>query len=66
MRLVPASPEERADQIDRGTAIYRNLLANLSDIAPDESTRELVFRLWLTDGLYLDDRDRYGSSRWYR
>ena len=28
--LSAASPEERADQIDKGTAIYRNLLANLS------------------------------------
>ena len=62
--LSAASPEERADQIDRGTAIYRDLLANLSDIAPDISTRdgELV-RLWLTDySIYLDDRDRYAEK----
>ena len=62
--LSAASPAERADHIDRGTAIYRNLLVNLSDIAPDESTRdgELV-RLWLTDySIYLDDRDRYAEK----
>ena len=40
------------------------MLAKLSNIAPDESTRdgELV-RLWLTDySIYLDDRDRYAEN----
>lgn len=58
------SPDERADQIDQGTAIYRNLLSELLLIAPNENTRDgRLVRLWIADyGLYLDDRDNYAEK----
>jgi hypothetical protein len=64
LAMTVASPAERADQIDAGTRIYRDLLAALLSIAPDESSRdgELV-RLWLSDyEIYLSDRDAYASK----
>ena len=59
-----ASPSERADQIDRGTAIYRALISDLLSIAPDENTRDgRLVRLWLADySVYLDDRDAYAAK----
>ena len=62
--LTASSPEERADQIDAGTAIYRDLLNSLLLIAPEINTRdgELV-RLWLSDyEIYLTDRDVYATK----
>jgi hypothetical protein len=58
------SPDERADQIDQGTAIYRNLLSELLLIAPEENTRDgRLVRLWIADyALYLDDRDNYAEQ----
>jgi len=64
LALMAASPEDRADQIDAGTAIYRDLLSDLLFIAPDEASRdgELV-RLWLVDyEIYLSDRDAYAAK----
>ena len=62
--LEAASPDERADQIDQGTAIYRALVLDLSSIAPDENTRDgRLVRLWLADySVYLDDRDTYAGK----
>ncbi|MEE2682710.1 MAG: hypothetical protein VYD77_02120 [Actinomycetota bacterium] len=64
LAMTAKDPNERAEQIDAGTRIYRNLLSELLLIAPDEGTRdgELV-RMWVADYLiYLDDRDVYAEK----
>ena len=61
---MAVSPEDRADQIDAGTVIYRDLLSALLAIAPEETSRdgELV-RLWVADyEIYLSDRDVYATK----
>ena len=64
LAMMAVSPEDRADQIDAGTVIYRDLLSALLAIAPEETSRdgELV-RLWVADyEIYLSDRDVYATK----
>jgi hypothetical protein len=55
---------ERADLIDEGTTIYRDLVAQLRETAPDPSTPDGdVVHRWLDDyEIYLSDRDRYAAK----
>lgn len=58
------SMDERADLLDSGSAIYRRLVAELRDLAPDPDTRDgdIVGR-WLDDyEIYLADRDAYAAD----
>lgn len=62
--LTSKSPEERAELIDTGTAIYRDLLDSLSLIAPDPNTDDgRIVKLWIDDyKIYLSDRDIYAAK----
>ncbi len=64
LALTSKTPNERADLIDEGTAIYRDLLKALTSIAPDPSTSDGENILsWITDyEIYLNDRDRYAEK----
>jgi hypothetical protein len=64
LALSSKSPEERAQLIDSGTVIYRNLLKSLAVLAPDEATSDgEIIRLWIDDyEVYLQDRDAYAQN----
>jgi hypothetical protein len=64
LALSSKNPEERAQLIDSGTIIYRNLLKSLAMIAPDEATSDgEIVRLWIDDyEVYLQDRDTYAQN----
>ena len=55
---------ERADLLDRGTEVWRDLVDDLTAIAPDPTTRDGdVVNRWLADyRIYLDDRDAYAAN----
>ena len=64
LALTTKTPEERADLIDLGTQIYRDLIGDLSSIAPDPtSTDGRIVILWIEDyEIYLRDRDAYAKK----
>ena len=64
LALTSRNPDERADLIDQGTAIYRDLLAELVLISPIPNTRDgEIVQLWIEDyEIYLSDRDVYADK----
>tara|TARA_B100000686_G_scaffold343526_1_gene424528 strand:+ start:918 stop:1451 length:534 start_codon:yes stop_codon:yes gene_type:complete len=64
LALTAKNPEERADLIDLGTQIYRELIVDLSSIAPDPSSADgSIVMLWIKDyEIYLNDRDTYAQK----
>ena len=64
LALTSKTPNERADLIDKGTEIYRNLLKALQSIAPDPNTGDgKNIQTWITDyEIYLNDRDLYAEK----
>lgn len=64
LALEATSGDERADFIDAGTAILRDMVIDLAALAPDPTTRDGdLVRRWLADwDIYLGDRDAYASD----
>tara|TARA_B100000953_G_scaffold227660_1_gene189236 strand:- start:36 stop:569 length:534 start_codon:yes stop_codon:yes gene_type:complete len=64
LALTSRTPEERAQLIDLGTAIYRDLLQSLAGIVPDPNTNDgRIVKLWIDDyKVYLNDRDLYADK----
>ena len=64
LALTSETPDERAELIDEGTEIYRDLLEALLAIAPDSGTNDgKIVQLWIKDyEIYLNDRDVYAEK----
>ena len=64
LALTTKTPEERADLIDLGTQIYRELIRDLRSLAPDSTSADgRVVMLWIEDyEIYLSDRDTYAKK----
>ncbi|HAY51576.1 MAG TPA: hypothetical protein DCY30_06085 [Acidimicrobiaceae bacterium] len=64
LALTSKTPDERADLIDEGTTIYRELLEALRLLAPAPNTNDgKNVNLWIDDyEIYLNDRDQYAEK----
>ena len=64
LALTTKTPDERAELIDEGTAIYRDLLEALQLLAPDLNSDDgKNVNLWIDDyQIYLNDRDQYAEQ----
>jgi hypothetical protein len=58
-----ATPAERADLLDTGTVVVRQLILDLRTVRPDADSEATIIRFWLDDWeTYADDRDHYAGQ----